>query len=237
MAEVGNKQRVGRNNATVMHLVVLGGSRAFGTAFPDCDYDYYGVFTRPLSDILSIRAGTGRDSYQHQTEEQDFTFHELGKFLKLALKGNPTILDTLYSPYVTYADGIGRWLHEHRYRLLSKRVLRSYVGYAGNQLDRYDRGVRLHSATGKATAKYLSHAIRLLWGGLHLAQYGDFTVRLPKAVIEQIQLIRLQQPTSVIGQMQDMLDKLKQAIPTAAIRDAPDEKYFDDFLYRVRMDM
>lgn len=217
-----------------VHLVTLGGSRAFGTAFPDCDYDYYGVFTRSLRDILSILPGTSRDSYQWQHGDCDYNFHELAKYLRLALKGNPTVLDTVYSPHVIYQDGIGQWLRDHRHGLLSKRVLRSYVGYAGNQLDRYDRGVRLHSKTGKATAKYLSHAIRLLWDGLHLAKYGEFVVELPSDVIEQIQLIRTRQPESVVAQLQEMLANLKEAIPTAQVRDEPGEPFYNEFLYCVR---
>jgi len=41
---------------TRIHLVVLGGSRAFGTAFPDCDWDYYGIFGRPLKRVLAVDA-------------------------------------------------------------------------------------------------------------------------------------------------------------------------------------
>jgi len=220
-----------------IHLVVLGGSRAFGTAFEDCDYDYYGIFTRPLERILSLR-GMGRESYQSKLGEDDYTFHELGKFMRLALKGNPTTLDFLYSPYVVFQDDVGEQLRYMRKGFLSKRVLDSYLGYAYNQLDRFDRGVRLHSKGGQATAKFLSHAIRLLYGGIHLATTGEYVVALPVGVVEKIRSLRSgdMKPDIAIGWMQSLADDLKEKRSKTTLLPAePDELPLERFLYLVRM--
>jgi len=65
------RTKAARSRPVRINLVILGGSRAFGTAFPDCDWDYYGVFSYPLPQVVSLYPG--RESYSWQAGDMDFS--------------------------------------------------------------------------------------------------------------------------------------------------------------------
>jgi len=216
-----------------LNLIVLGGSRAFGTAFEDCDYDYYGVFTEDLRTVTGLHPY--RETYTWQSGEVDCQFHELKKFLTLALKGNPTILDTLFSPYLICEDQVGTALRTHRRDFLSQRVLRSYLGYAEEQLNRFDRGVRIHSKGGQITGKFLRHAVRLLSGGLHLALTGEFLVRVSPYQLSLIYAVEQLEPEAAIGLVREMTQKLETAaITNEKLPEVPNEAAVAELLWEVR---
>jgi predicted nucleotidyltransferase len=217
---------------TTINLVILGGSRAFGTAFPDCDWDYYGVFSYPLRQVVGLQPL--RQSYQWQIGDNDFAFHELGKFVKLALKGNPTFLDVLYAPGVIYQDDTGAALRHIRYAFLSKEVLSCYVGYATDQLQRYERGSRLHSKTGGLNPKFISHALRLLYGGIHLAKTGEFITQLPLSVRNGIVALREGDPTRAIEAVATLRDSLVEEAKRTVLSEQPDTYLVEEFLWWAR---
>jgi len=215
-----------------INLVVLGGSRAFGTAFPDCDYDYYGVFTHSPKEFGGLYPP--KESYQTCQGEMDYTFHELRKFCRLAVAGNPTILDTLFSPYVIYQDLVGRGLRGMCSSFLSKRILLAYLGYATNQLERYQRGVRLHSRQGTPNPKFVSHAARLLYGGLHLAKTGEFLVMLPDEGKELVLRLREGSPDRAIEQLILMRNCLAWVKDHSGLPDDADVETVETFLHWAR---
>src|SRR5258706_14727370 len=100
-----------RRLATGKHLslclLVQSGSKAYGIDVAGSDDDYVGVFVPRLVDLASI-AGVERDTYAEN--HPDFTIHEIGKFCRLALKGNPAILETLWNPNLIVSDASGRAL-------------------------------------------------------------------------------------------------------------------------------
>src|SRR5687767_234260 len=84
-----------------LSLVVRSGSKAYGMDVEGSDDDYVGVFVPRLAHLISM-AGLERDTYAEN--DPDFTIHEIGKFCRLALKGNPAILETLWNPDVVVCD-------------------------------------------------------------------------------------------------------------------------------------
>lgn len=229
-----------------IHLVVLGGSRAFGTAFPDCDTDYFGVFSRPLRSVLAVNPPS-RDGYQWGYDCNDFIFHEIGKFLRLALKGNSTILETLFSPILVYEDVVGRALRSIRYQFLSKRIIYAYLGYAKDQMRRYKEGKSLHSRRGELDAKFLTHALRLLYGGIQLMLTGRFQVVLPARKAREIMVLResltKEEAVLIIEAETEILERMvKEGLTKAEKRecgyilpDEPNEQAANDFLYACRL--
>lgn len=80
------------------------GSRAWGFASPDSDYDVRFVFTRSPEGYLSIHNGV--EDLRHQDGDLDAAGWDLRKALRLAEKSNPALLEWLGSP-VVYADPVG----------------------------------------------------------------------------------------------------------------------------------
>lgn len=79
------------------------GSRAWGFPSPDSDYDCRFVFIRPLEDVAALFPK--RDVIEMPiTPIFDVGGWELGKALKLLLKGNAVIIEWLTSPIVYNGD-------------------------------------------------------------------------------------------------------------------------------------
>jgi len=117
------------------HLIyeTVHGSRAYGLERPDSDWDFKGVIVGPAAWYHGFVGGP------EQIElGADHVRFEVRKFIRLAAKSNPTLLETLY----THPDdhrtvtGAGRMLLDARDRFLSRRVAQSFGGYALSQLKR-----------------------------------------------------------------------------------------------------
>ena len=105
-------------------LAVESGSRAWGFASVDSDYDCRFVFVRPVDQHLT--PWPPRDVIETPLEgDLDINGWELGKALKLMLKGNGTILEWLRSPIVYRGDA---WFRDSLLSLADRFVSRDLVG-------------------------------------------------------------------------------------------------------------
>lgn len=153
------------------------GSTAYGLAGPDSDIDTLGVFAHPTEAFFGL----------DQPEEtikasKDDTMHEAAKYCKLALNGNPTVMELLWLPEELYTARSywGDQLIEIRGCFLSApRVRNAYLGYASQQFDSLKaRGGTFSSDTSKRTAKHARHLFRLLEQGTHLYVTGRLKIRV-----------------------------------------------------------
>lgn len=80
------------------------GSRAWGFASPDSDYDIRFIYVRPQNWYLSIE--NRRDVIEFPLDENDFDVSgwDLRKTLQLLYKSNPPLLEWLQSPIVYKSD-------------------------------------------------------------------------------------------------------------------------------------
>jgi predicted nucleotidyltransferase len=152
------------------------GSTAFGLARPGSDTDRLGIFIRPTPEFFRIGS-------QHQdslvTTAPDVTLHEVGKYVNLALKCNPTIMDLMYLEEYVQQSWEGEWLVDIREDFLSEGYVRSaYGGYAMGQIKRIKQELA-NEARQKRVAKHARHCFRLLRQGQQLLEYGTLTVRVP----------------------------------------------------------
>lgn len=118
---------------------VISGSRAYGTARPDSDYDYRTIYTLELQDIL--------DPFQNEeivttiNDEVDQVDFELRKFFALAAQSNPNIIELLFLP-----KECARFVHpaferivlDNKQAFLSKEARNRFAGYMRGQLARME---------------------------------------------------------------------------------------------------
>ena len=189
-------------------LLVQSGSKAYGISVEGSDDDYVGVFVPSLEKFLSLR-GFGPET--HAANDPDFTLHEIGKFCRLALKGNPAILETLWNPNVVSQSAIGEQLIGLRRSFLHRGSLEVYVDYAESQLKKMVKGKGLHAKGGAYNGKYGAHLIRLLHSGLDLAETGEVTVRVAPKLATTLLEIRSGKRTmdDVLRMARPLLEKLK----------------------------
>lgn len=150
------------------------GSTAFGLNHAGSDKDYQGIFVAPTESFLGLDNKV-QESYSYK--DPDTTYHEAGKFCRLALGCNPTVLDLLWLDVYNVRTLWGNILIELRNNFLSApRVRGAYFGYANDQYAKLLKDDRFEKR-----AKNARHFLRLLEQGAHLYKTGNLQVRLLNA--------------------------------------------------------
>src|SRR4051812_34501776 len=153
------------NRFIIFRCVV--GSRAFGLDTSGSDTDRRGIYLPPADLQWSLFA----IPEQLENEETQEAYWELGKFLKLALKANPGVLECLYTPLIEDATDLARELIAIRGIFLSKLVYQTYNGYVLSQFKKLEQDLRTR---GAIKWKHAMHLIRLLLSGISVMR--DHTV-------------------------------------------------------------
>ncbi len=160
-------------------LQAVVGSQAYGLARENSDEDRLGVFVAPTLDLVGLEWSPKKET--KVSTDPDITRHELGKFLKLSLKGNPTILELYWAEKYTIITYTGARIADLGKAVLSeKAVYNSYLGYARSQAKKLEqRGDSFSADTRKRTAKHARHMLRLIRQGRQLATEGMLTLKVP----------------------------------------------------------
>lgn len=158
-------------------LQAVMGSHAYGMNHAGSDEDRKGVY---VSSTVAV-AGLNPPKETVVKTNPDFEFHEIGKFIRLALKCNPTVLEQLYVTHYETLNPYGSILVENRTIFLSKRrIAGAFGGYAMDQFERLKkRGDGTFSSdTKNRTEKHARHMFRLLDQGRELLTTGTLTVKV-----------------------------------------------------------
>ncbi len=147
------------------------GSRAYGLSNAESDTDLRGIYLAPLELVHSL----GKPPDQLENPEADFCYWELEKFIHLALKANPNILECLYTPLVRLAAPLAESLLSRREMFLSKLVYQTYNGYVLSQFKKIEADLRNR---GRIRWKHAMHLIRLLISGRKVLAEGFVPLRL-----------------------------------------------------------
>jgi uncharacterized protein len=158
------------------------GSRAYGLDDEASDVDRRGIYLAPAEMHWSLY-GVPEQLENKSTEE---CYWELQKFLVLALKANPNVLECLYTPMVERATPLARELLEMRSAFLSRLVYQTYNGYVISQFKKLEQDLRNR---GTIRWKHAMHLIRLLLEGVGVLKEGFLTVRVDE-YRSQLQAIR-----------------------------------------------
>lgn len=120
-------------------LKVKSGSQAHGLSTPDSDLDTRGVCVPPARYLYGLS-----DFEQWQSEGGDHVIFALQKFVRLALDGNPNIIETLYARAEDriFSHPLAQPLWQHRDMFLSKKVGVKFGRYAIHQLQKIERHYR-----------------------------------------------------------------------------------------------
>ena len=215
-------------------LLGLQGSRALGMAqSEDADYDYRGVYVAKNSQLLSlsdqpketIEIGKGA-----KDGEAEFVFHELGKFMRLALKGNPSVLHILFVPKYNIKNDIGDEIVKNRKLFLSEKAIRNaFGGYAMSQILYLKRNSKFQNA--KKREKHVRHCFRLFDSGQELLETGNITLPLkdPQKYIE----LGKEQDIDKLFRMFDERDK-KFRTCKSSLPEKPDVYWINRLLLKFR---
>lgn len=218
-----------------MNVLLSGvvGSTAYGLAGPDSDVDRLGVFAAPTEAFHGLIFPRDSDV----TTDPDRTLHEARKYAKLALSGNPTVMELMWLPSYEIRTRLGEELIRIRSSFLAaKRVRDAYLGYATQQFRRLEnRGDGSFSSDIRnRTAKHARHLYRLCHQGLHLYRTGHLLIRLesPQEFLdfgEQVAAGGVEVARTMLASYEAAFDATRTCLP-----DRPDEETVQRWLLAVR---
>lgn len=224
---------------TILQGVV--GSTAYGLATPDSDVDRLAVHLAPVEDLLTW--GLSKTQQSVVQSDPDLTSHDVGKYLSLALKGNPTLLELLWLKQYEVMTEQGQELVLHANALLSAKAVRdSYGGYAMQQIHRLlNRGDGSFAAdTRKRKAKHARHCFRLLIQGEVLLRTGKVVIELTpdqKNVVWEVSAMADEDNDEGLQARFDRYDRrLQEAYERTVLPEHPDRDRVTSLLLKMRLD-
>lgn len=113
-------------------LLVLHGSRAYGTAIATSDRDLRGVAVPPRDHFF----GFAHQFEQSECKEPDMVVYDIRKFFRMAADCNPNVIEILFADTVVTARPEAERLLAGRELFLSKKARHTFAGYAHAQLKR-----------------------------------------------------------------------------------------------------
>jgi hypothetical protein len=186
------------------------------------------VYLAPTTALFRLRRPA--DSFDRQ--DPDVTLYELHKFATLAAAANPTALEILWAEPL-HLSPAGQMLRAYRQAFLSRRVVKTYGGYAHQQLGRAIKGTGGSRGTAHLRReKFLLHTIRLAEAGLHLLRTGEVQVRVPDP--EGLWRRAASGVEAVTEEFADLDARLAAAAASSPLPEVPDVDAIDGLLIALR---
>lgn len=172
----------------------------------------------------------GKHDAPSQPGDLDLTIYSLRKFLRLAMQGNPQMVQVLFVPYnlCIFRDALGAHLQELAPLVVSRLAGARYLGYLEAQRQRLlgERGQKkvnrpeLEAKHGFDT-KYAMHILRLGFQGVELLSTGKLTLPMPerdRAFVYATRLgeVPLQDVLTKAGELERTIKDLLDDAPVAA---------------------
>lgn len=228
--EIGdNRISIQRNNLfdRVIFRCVIG-SRAYGLDDEQSDTDYRGIFLPPAELHWSLY-GVPELIERQETQEH---YWELQRFLVLALKANPNVLECLYTPLVERATPLAQELLAMRTIFLSRLIYQTYNGYVLSQFKKMQADLRNQ---GEVKWKHVMHLIRLLISGISVLRSGFVLVRVEEHRDRLLAIKRAELPWTETEKWRLSLHaEFDRALAETNLPDRPDYERANALLVKAR---
>jgi uncharacterized protein len=239
------------------------GSRAYGLDTGDSDTDRRGIYLAP-ADLQWSLFGAPE---QFEDNAAQSCYWELQKFLTMALKANPNILECLYSPKVEKVTPLGEEFLAMREGFLSQMIFQTFNGYAMSQFKKIEQDLRnqpsrdakrraraagtksagddgrLAACSGSASHgevrwKHAMHLLRLLLTGAATLRNGSVPVRVETHRDRLLAVKRGEVPlVEVNAWRQELHRDFERALAETKLPERPDYEAANRFLIQARREM
>jgi predicted nucleotidyltransferase len=184
------------------------------------------IFVAPTVDVAGLHWASKHESFSDAGPTgDDTTGHEIGKYLRLVLKSNPTLIELMFMNDYEILDETGQGLVALRDKILYTDGIRNaYYGYAKAQVERVKREYPNHKP------KMARHAVRITYQGIQLLTTGttDVKVTNPDWYFQFTEL-PFENQTNIMDNWLENLNTAKSVLP-----DKPDVLAVAEFLKDVR---
>lgn len=183
------------------------GSGVHGIAIEGTDdHDEMGVYIEPPEWVLGVQRH--REDYIWRTQPEgvrsgpgdtDLVLYSLRKYLRLAIKGNPTVMLPVFAPEepLVVVTPLGQELRDLRPAFLSRLAVERFLGYMRSQHERMLGQSKRHVPNRPELiekygwdVKYGSHALRLAHQGFEIASTGNLSLPMPERERERVLAVK-----------------------------------------------
>jgi hypothetical protein len=204
------------------------GSRAYGLDSPDSDIDRRGIYLPPAE----LQWSLGGVPEQLENKDQEECYWELEKFITLALKANPTVLECLYTPLIVTATPLAEELLAMRQIFLSQLIYQTYNGYVMSQFKKLEQDLRNH---GTIKWKHAMHLMRLLLSGITALREGYVPVEVGDHRDTLLAIRSGQVPWAEVDSWRlDLHRRFDEALVQTNLAERPDYNEANRFLIKAR---
>lgn len=222
------------------------GSGVHGIAIAGTDdHDEMAVFVEPAAWALGIERAAEHYVARSQPEgarsgpgDTDLVAYTLRKYLRLAVKGNPTALLPLFAPGrdVLTVTPLGAELRALAPKFLSQQAAQRFLGFMRSQRRRLVEGGRGVPNRPELVArygydvKYASHALRLALQGREITRHAHLTLPMPEEERQRVlevkrgdvrdQAVVLAEIDAVAAEVEEALASGRTPLPPRADHDA-----------------
>jgi uncharacterized protein len=204
------------------------GSRAFGLSGEGSDEDIRGVYLAPVNVLMSLWGAPE----QIEEQDRDIVYWELEKYLRLALKANPNVLETLWTPMINIKTELAEELLSIREAFLSRYIFTTYGGYAISQFEKMRKE---YEQTASFKVKHALHLIRLLISGTVALKHGHIMVDVSE---HRESLLAIKQGRLTFQEIQEwrrqLEEQFNQAYEITSLPELPDVLKVNNFLLKAR---
>eukprot|EP00026_Physarum_polycephalum_P004913 Phypoly_transcript_04939.p1 GENE.Phypoly_transcript_04939~~Phypoly_transcript_04939.p1 ORF type:complete len:562 (+),score=105.19 Phypoly_transcript_04939:362-2047(+) len=203
----------------------VAGSHSFNLAVATSDSDHFGVFQGHIDDVLSLIP----PPETFDSHNPDYAVFELLMFCKLVLKGNPKLIEPLFSTHLCYDSPNWVELQKVRSSFLSKSVISQYLSYVHSQLKDIQKG------EGEKKKKYY-HALRLLGEAKRMVEGGVPKVWIDGEERDFLLSIRRgeREEEELVAKVAELQNEIKEKLQTCDLREKADVGPLNDWLVSLR---
>jgi uncharacterized protein len=207
------------------------GSRAFGLDDENSDTDLRGIYL-PTANLHWSLFGIPE---QLENKENEECYWELQKFLVLALKANPNVLECLNTPLIEFKNEIADELLSIKQIFFSKLVYQTYNGYVMSQFKKLEQDLRNR---GEIKWKHAMHLIRLLLQGIEILREGELIVKVGENRDKLLAIKRHEKDWEEVNEWRLNLHKeFDEALAKTNLPERPDYEKANEFLLKARRNM
>jgi len=202
---------------------VRAGSVLYGTNNKGSDEDIRGIIIPPSEYFFGL---SKFEQYIKNNEIEDWCLFDIRKFFHLAIKGNPNILELLWSEEPQC--GYGNRIRNLRDEFVTKKIIPPHIGMATAHLKKAQRG--------NINWKDLSHTVRVLEQCVELLSFKKIT--FPRQNRDQLKNIRLGQFSLdyIKGKAQELLQEIRRLENLESIPKLPKFSYIEHQMMQIVRD-
>jgi hypothetical protein len=169
---------------------------------------------------------------QFEDNAAQAVYWELQKFLIMALRANPNILECLYSPLVEKTTPLAVELLAIRERFLSQMIFQTFNGYALSQFKKIEQDLRNQ---GEVRWKHAMHLLRLLITGAATLREQRVPVRVESHRDRLLAIKAGAVPwRDVNAWRRELHEDFERALSETKLPERPDYERANEFLLRAR---